>query len=124
MAVTSPITIYHNPGCSKSRKTLELIEARGIKPRIVQYLQDPPSTDTLRQLANKLGVPLQEIMRKGEAEYTAAGDTVPLHDEQNLAEWINQHPRVLQRPIVVNEETGQAAVGRPPENVLDVLSDG
>lgn len=122
MTVKAPITIYHNPGCSKSRKTLELIEAKGIEPKIIQYLQDPPSADTLRQLANKLGVPLEEIIRKGEAEFADAGNKVPLNDDDGLSEWMNRHPRVIERPIVVNDETGQAIIGRPPENVHKLLS--
>lgn len=115
------ITIYHNPGCSKSRKTLELIESRGITPRIVQYLREPPDAATLLRLANLLGQPLAQILRTSEAEYVAAGDAVPLDNEQRLADWVNQHPRVLQRPIVVNESCNSAIIGRPPENVFDIL---
>jgi len=116
------ITIYHNPQCSKSRRTLELIEAHGIKPRIVRYLVETPDADTLQGLAELLGVPLLDILRKAEAEFIAAGDALPVKDSSALAAWVHNHPRVLERPIVVNEETRRAAIGRPPENVLEILN--
>ncbi len=115
------ITIYHNPGCSKSRKTLELIESRGITPDIVHYLNEPPDSETLQRLADLLQVPLQDILRKSEPEFAAAGDSVPLNDDRLLAVWVREHPRVLQRPIVVNEKTNSAIIGRPPESVFDIL---
>lgn len=114
------ITIYHNPGCSKSRQTLELIEAGGIRPNIVRYLDTPPDVATLRRLATLLNVPLADILRRNEPEFEAA-DAPPLHDEAALAAWVTQHPRVLQRPIVVNEDNDDAVIGRPPENVLRLL---
>lgn len=116
------ITIYHNPRCSKSRQTLELIEAGGIKPNIVHYLDDPPDVATLRRLAALLKVPLADILRKNEPDFEAA-DTPSLDDEIALASWVTQHPRVLQRPIVVDEESDAAVIGRPPENVLRLLRD-
>jgi len=115
------ITIYHNPRCSKSRKTLELIESRGIEPTIVHYLDSPPDAATLLRIANLLGLPLAELLRRNEPEFRDAGDSVPLNDESALAAWLQRNPKVLQRPIVVDEQRGQAVVGRPPENVLALL---
>ena len=115
------ITIYHNPRCSKSRKTLELIEGEGIEPKIVEYLSQPPDAATLLKLAHLLDLPLEDLLRKSEDEFKQAGDSVPLDDEAALAAWVNDHPKVLQRPIVVDEDKGAAVIGRPPENVLELL---
>jgi arsenate reductase len=115
------ITIYHNPGCSKSRKTLELIESRGISPRIVEYLKETPDAATLLKLAELLRQPLTAVLRTSEAEFAEAGGALFLDDDAKLAGWLQEHPRVLQRPIVVNEETRCAIIGRPPENVYDIL---
>jgi arsenate reductase len=75
----------------------------------------------LQDLANALGVPLADIRRKAEEEYVAAAAALPLQDSGKLAAWVHDHPRVLERPIVVNEDTGRAAIGRPPENILDII---
>jgi arsenate reductase len=115
------INIYHNPRCSKSRKTLELIESGGISPNIIEYLSTPPSADSLLRISGQLGMPLADLLRRGEAEFRESVDTVPLEDETALAQWIHENPKVLQRPIVVNDTTGSAVIGRPPENVLDLL---
>ena len=115
------LTIYHNPRCSKSRKTLEIIESRGVSPTIVAYLETPPDAETLLRIAGQLGQPLASLLRRGEEAFKEAGDGVPLHDEAQLADWLHRHPRVIERPIVVDESTGRAVVGRPPENVLDLI---
>jgi len=115
------ITIYHNPGCSKSRKTLELIESLGIEPKIVEYLRQPPDAQTLLRLAETLKVPLADLLRESEDDFKGAADSLPLDDDAALAAWLHDHPRVLQRPIVVDEDGDRAVVGRPPENVLGIL---
>lgn len=115
------ITIYHNPRCSKSRKTLEIIESQGISPTIVEYIASPPDPDTLLRLARLLNVPLAELLRRGEAAFKNAGDKVPLDDDQALAAWLHHNAIVLERPIVVDEERGRAVLGRPPENVMGLL---
>ena len=115
------LTIYHNPRCSKSRKTLELIESRGIQPTIVEYLSSPPDAATLLDIAGRLGVPLTDLLRRGETEFKEAGESVPLDDENQLANWIASHPKVLQRPVVVDSDSGKAIVGRPPENVFELI---
>lgn len=116
------ITIYHNPGCSKSRKTLDIIESHGLTPKIVEYLEDAPTPDTLLRLAELLGVPLADLLRTSDADFAAATEPVPVDDGQALSRWLHNHPRVLQRPIVVDEDTHRAIVGRPPENVLELIS--
>jgi len=115
------ITIYHHPGCSKSRKTLELIESRGIEPRIVEYLRQPPDAQTLLRLAATLDVPLADLLRRSEDDFKDAAESVPLDDDATLATWLHDHPRVLQRPIVVDEDGNRAIVGRPPENVFEII---
>ena len=115
------MTIYHNPRCSKSRKTLELMETHGITPDIVDYLSTPPDPAALQKIAGLIGVPLADLVRRGEAEFREAGDAVPLDDEQALAEWMADNPKVLQRPIVVDASGERAIVGRPPENVLELI---
>jgi arsenate reductase len=115
------ITIYHNPRCSKSRQTLALIEEAGIKPQVVEYLKDTPSGAEIAGLAARLGVAVAEIVRRGESDYKDATDRPDLADDKALAAWVAAHPKVLQRPIVVNETTDQAVIGRPPENVHEIL---
>lgn len=115
------ITIYHNPRCSKSRQTLELLEANGVTPTIVEYLESPPDADALQRISQMLGMPLQSLLRRGEDAFKDAGDAVPLEDEQALAAWLHENPKVIERPIVVDEDKERAVVGRPPENVLGLL---
>lgn len=115
------VTIYHNPGCSKSRKTLEIIESHGLKPRVVEYLDNPPAPADLRRLARLLDVPLADLLRTSEADFSESSEPVPVEDDQALSRWLHDHPRVLQRPIVVDEDNDRAVVGRPPENVLELI---
>ena len=115
------ITIYHNPRCSKSRKTLEIIHDAGIEPTIVLYLQDTPRAPEIRTIAGKLGIPVAGLLRRGESEFKDASDLPDLREDAAVAGWIEAHPIVLQRPIVVNDESGKAVIGRPPENVKDLL---
>jgi len=116
------VTIFHNPRCSKSRDTLELITDSGVDHRVVRYLEDPPDAATILDLARRLGLPVADLLRRGESEFRDAGDLPDLGDDAALAAWIAEHPIVLQRPIVVSDETGAAVIGRPPENVLPLLS--
>ena len=115
------VTIYHNPKCSKSRKTLQIIESHGLRPRIVEYLDNSPDPDDLLRLANLLGVPLADLLRTSETEFSESSEPVPVEDNQALSQWLHDHPRVLQRPIVVDEDNNRAVVGRPPENVLEII---
>lgn len=110
------VTIYHNPKCSKSRQTLELLQGRGVEPTVIEYLDDMPDAETLATIVKMLGLPARHILRGKEATEEGIG---PDLEGDALIEAIVTHPRVLQRPIVVKD--GRAAVGRPPENVLAIL---
>jgi len=116
------VTIYHNPRCSKSRQTLQIIADSGMAHKIVLYLEDSPGAATIVGLADKLGLSVAELLRRGESEFKEAGDLPELADDASLAEWLTAHPIVLQRPIVVNDESGKAVIGRPPEIVSTLLS--
>jgi len=115
------ITIYHNPRCSKSRKTLELLEQSGVVPRIVDYLQSPPTAAQTLRHAKLIGIRVADLLRRGEEEFTRADDLPDLDDDAALAAWLEKHPRVIERPIVVDEARGMAVLGRPPENVLALV---
>ena len=115
------ITIYHNPRCSKSRLTLELIEQAGVTPEIVKYLDTPPSAERIQELAKTIGVPVADLLRRGEDDFRNADDLPDLDDDAALAAWVSRHPRALQRPIVIDDERAIAVVGRPPENVSALL---
>jgi arsenate reductase len=116
------LRIYHNPRCSKSRQTLEIIRGAGIEPEIVLYLQDAPSAAVIAELAQKLGRPVADLLRRGEDEFRNAEDLPDLADDAALATWLAAHPKVIERPIVVDVESGQAVLGRPPENVNGLLN--
>ena len=115
------ITIYHNPRCSKSRKTLELLREAGVTPSIVEYLKSPPEPATTLRLASLLGIAVKDLLRRGEAEFREAGDLPDLDDDAALAAWLEAHPRVIERPIVVNAAGDRAIIGRPPETVLELI---
>jgi arsenate reductase len=115
------ITIFHNPRCSKSRATLQLIESAGVSPEIVAYLDNPPSGERIREIATMLGVPVADLLRRNEDEFRKAADLPSLDDDMALAGWISSNPKVLQRPIVVDDGKRAAVIGRPPENVLELL---
>ncbi|MDJ0709771.1 MAG: arsenate reductase (glutaredoxin) [Woeseiaceae bacterium] len=116
------LTIYHNPRCSKSRKTLELIQEAGIVPSIVPYLEQTPSAAEILGIAQQLGVPVADLLRRGESTFKAADDLPDLADDVALAGWLESHPIVIERPIVVDEASGKAVIGRPPENVNALLT--
>ena len=120
-ATTMTITIYHNPRCSKSRKTLELIQDAGVAPAVVRYLDDPPDGDRVLELAATLGVPVADLLRRNADDFRNATDLPDLEDDASLANWLAAHPKVLQRPIVIDDDAGLAVIGRPPENVADLL---
>ena len=113
------IEIFHNPRFSKSRTTLALLQERGYEPKIRLYLEDPPDSRELRTLLTKLGIGARELLRKGEQDYRELGlGDASLDDDALIAAMVS-HPRLIERPIVI---TGRkAAIGRPPESVLDIL---
>ncbi len=113
------LTLYHNPRCTKSRGALELLEARGLTPTIIRYLDTPPDAAQLRDLLGKLGIAARALLRKGEDEYKTLNlaDT-SLSDEQLIAA-MAAHPKLIERPILVVGD--KAVIGRPPENILEIL---
>ena len=115
-----PVTIYHNPRCSKSRQTLALLEDRGLAPEIVLYLDSPPDAATLRRVLGLLGLGPRDLMRRKEAVYKELGLGDPGLGEDDLIRAMVENPILIERPIVVAGE--RAALGRPPEAVLDILS--
>lgn len=113
------VTIYHNPRCSKSRQTLALLQEKGINPAIVEYLDTPPDAATLKGLLDKLGLAPRDLMRRKEAAYKENGlADAALGDDALIAAMV-ANPILIERPIVVNG--AKAALGRPPEQVLDIL---
>ena len=113
------VTILHNPRCTKSRETLALLQARDINPLVIDYLARPPSVSELKEILGKLGIAARELVRKDEPEYRNLGLHDEAIDEDALIAAMHAHPRLIQRPIVL--ANGKAAVGRPPEAILDIL---
>lgn len=111
------VTIYHNPRCSKSRQTLALIEEKGVAPKIVEYLDNPPSAAELKEILGKLGKAPVDIVRRKEAK--EEGVDIDALDDGALIAAMIATPRIIERPIVVRGE--KAVLGRPPENVLALL---
>jgi arsenate reductase len=114
-----PVIIYHNPRCGKSRATLELLRARGVEPRIVEYLKTPPSAKEIGAIIDKLGIEPHALLRKGEAAYREAGLDDPKLGRARLIAAMVEHPILIERPIVVKGD--KARIGRPPEAVLAIL---
>lgn len=115
------ITIYHNPRCSKSRNSLALLTDAGVEPVVVDYLKTPPDAKRIQELAALLGITVAGLLRRGETEFREATDLPDLADDGALAAWLALHPRVIERPIVVNAAGDAAVIGRPPENVLGLV---
>ncbi len=115
----SDYTIFHNPRCSKSRQTLQLLTDRGIEPEVILYLEAPPSATALKQLINKLGITPRQLLRKGEDQYKALGLADTDKSDAELIAAMIAEPKLIERPIVVNG--ARAVLGRPPENVLALL---
>ncbi len=114
------VTIYHNPRCSKSRQTLTLLEEKGISPDVVKYLEQTPSVDQLKILLSQLGFnSAREMMRTKEVIYKELALGEENVTEQQLFEAMAANPKLIERPIVVKGD--KAAMGRPPEQVLDIL---
>lgn len=113
------ITLYHNPRCSKSRAALALLEDRGVDVTVVEYLRTPPSAAELERILGLLKLAPRELMRRDEDEYRALGLDDAALNEDALVAAMASHPRLIQRPIAVRGD--KAVVGRPPENVLELL---
>lgn len=115
----TPVRIYHNSRCSKSRAALALLQEKGCECEVVNYLETPPSVEELTALLAQLGMTARELMRKGESEYQALNLGEPTLSETALIAAMAEHPRLIERPIVI--ANGKAVLGRPPESVLDLL---
>ncbi|WP_122667729.1 arsenate reductase (glutaredoxin) [Pseudomonas viridiflava] len=113
------LTLYHNPRCTKSRGALELLQARGLSPDVVLYLETPPDAAQLRELLGKLGISARQLLRTGEDDHKQLNlADASLSDEQLIAA-MAAHPKLIERPILVVGD--KAVIGRPPENVLELL---
>lgn len=118
--MTDSVTIYHNPRCSKSRETLSLLKDNGIDPDVVLYLETPPDSTTLRKLLTMLGMnSARELMRQKEDLYKELNLSDSQLSEEALIQAMVDNPKLIERPIVVSN--GQARIGRPPEQVLDIV---
>lgn len=113
------VTIYHNPRCSKSRQTLALLQDKGIEPKIIEYLNDPPSAKALDELLDKLNMAPRDLMRKKEAPYKEQNLADESLSRKALIKAMVDNPILIERPIVVSGR--KAALGRPPEAILDIL---
>ena len=114
-----PVTIYHNPQCAKSRATLKLLEDRGLKPNVVEYLKTPPSETELKKLIGMLGISPRALLRTKEVEYKQLKLDNPSASDAQILHAMAKHPKLIERPIVVHNN--KAALGRPPENVLKII---
>ncbi len=118
----SALKIYHNPRCSKSRATLQLLRDRDLDPQVIEYLQTPPSAEDLGNILSMLGLEPRELVRVKEGAYAETGIGDPTLGREEVIAKMVANPSVIERPIVVCGD--RAAIGRPPENVLQILDAG
>lgn len=111
--------IYHNPRCSKSRQTLELLRSKGVEPEIREYLKSPPSPSEIEEVLGLLGMEPVDLMRRKEAPFKELGLGDGSKDRATLVQAMHDNPVLIERPIVI--ANGKAAIGRPPEDVLKIL---
>jgi arsenate reductase (glutaredoxin) len=115
----SKVTLYHNPRCSKSRQALALLQENGVEPTLVLYLETPPDAATLRRLVSQLGLArAHDLLRNKEPEYAEAGLT-PQSSDADVIRAMVRFPKLIERPLAVSGK--RAVIGRPPENVLQLL---
>lgn len=119
MNMAGKVAIWHNPRCSKSRGTLELLHERGIEPTVIDYRENPPDARELSRVLDLLGMQPRDLMRRDESEYTELNLEDPSLTREELIAAMVAHPILIQRPIVI--ANGKAAIGRPPEAVLGIL---
>ena len=113
------LTLYHNPRCSKSRGALELLEAQGLAPTVVRYLETPLDAAQLERLLGKLGLTARQLLRTGEEEYATLNLADASLSQAQLIAAIAAHPKLMERPIL--EAGDKAVIGRPPEKILEIL---
>ena len=111
----SEYTIYHNPRCTKSRRTLQLLRDQEVDLEVIEYLKDPPSRTELRQIIRALGIPARELIRRKEKLFAEVGNEKIRYSDSAAVDLLAEHPRLMERPIVVRK--GRAVIGRPPENI-------
>jgi arsenate reductase len=118
--MSTAVTIYHNPRCSKSRETLSLLKANGVEPEIVLYLETPPDAATIKSLLGKLDfASARDLMRQKEDLYKELKLADQTLSEEQLIQAMVENPKLIERPIVL--ANGEARIGRPPESVLEIL---
>ncbi len=117
----SEYTIYHNPRCSSSRATLQLLLDSGMDPEIVEYLKEPPTHMELRQIVRALGIPARELIRRKEKLFSDVGDAEIRYSDSAAINLLAEYPKLIERPIVVRND--RAVIGRPPENVHELAKD-
>lgn len=118
--MSTAVSIYHNPRCSKSRETLSLLKANGVEPEVVLYLETPPDAATIKTLLSQLGfASARELMRQKEDLYKELNLVDSSLSEEQLIQAMVENPKLIERPIVL--ANGQARIGRPPESVLEIL---
>ena len=113
------VTIFHNPKCSKSRQTLGLLGDQGVTPTVIEYLKTPPTAEQLKEILALLGMGPRELMRKKEAVYAEFDFGNASLSDDELINFMIKHPILIERPIVL--ANGKAALGRPPEQVLEII---
>jgi arsenate reductase len=114
------LTIYHNPRCTKSRETLKLVETSGKEFKVVEYLENTPDKNELKKILQQLNLKPQDILRKNEAIFKEKFKSLSLNDD----EWIKimiENPKLIERPIVIDNKKNKGVIGRPPENVNELL---
>ncbi|WPO96428.1 arsenate reductase (glutaredoxin) [Buttiauxella sp. HR94] len=118
--MSDAVTIYHNPRCSKSRETLNLLQSHGVEPQVVLYLETPPDATTLRNLVQMLNLSsARDLMRQKEDLYRTLNLANSTLSEEALIQAMVENPKLIERPVVVKGD--QARIGRPPEQVLEIL---
>lgn len=114
------VRILHNPRCSKSRQTLELLLEKQADVDIIEYLSTPPSSDELKRIITLLGIRPRQLLRTGEDDYKLLDLADPALDDETIIAAMASHPRLIERPIVIVDDC-KAVIGRPPEKVLEIL---
>ena len=114
-----PVTILHNPRCSKSRQSLELLTNNGVDAQVILYLQDPPTSSEIKNILKKLNLSPSEILRRGETRFKELAISLEDIDDDQLITLMAENPILIERPIIFNET--KAVIGRPPENTLDMI---
>ena len=117
--MNSSISLLHNPRCSKSRQALALLEANGVEPDIVLYLENTPDKTELAEIIEKLGISARDLLRKSEQAYKELNLKDPTKTDEELLAAMLEHPKLIERPIAIRGN--QARIGRPPEQVLELL---